>query len=169
MCLVDHDQIERAEFTRLVIDALNPGDDYLFAGVTGLQSHRKNADPQFRTEFPDLVGVLFQKFPDVGDDQDPSVPSFNRVLCDLSQADSLAAAGRNYHARIRVLCPQVLIHGGDGFLLIGPQQKAHGIFSPAFPERIYCFGGGMDIISSSRTKHLPPSTGSPISSRIRLI
>ena len=62
-----HDyQIKRAEVTCFVVDALNSCYDDLLRGVATSESGGIDADPQFRTEFADLGGILFQQFFDMG-------------------------------------------------------------------------------------------------------
>ena len=82
----DH-QIERAEITCFVVDALNSCHDDLLRGVATSESGGIDADFQLRAEFADLVGILLQQFFDMGKDQHASIPFFDGIFGYLSQND----------------------------------------------------------------------------------
>ena len=74
---IHDDKVKGIQLAGLVVHALNSGDNDLLRGVAAPESGGIDADLQFRTELADLVGILFEKFLDMGEEQHPTIPFFN--------------------------------------------------------------------------------------------
>ena len=120
MGLIHNHKVEGIQLAGLVVHALNSGDNDLLRGVAAPESGGIDADLQFRTELADLVGILFEKLLDMGEEQHPTIPFFNGILCDLSENQRFAATAWDYHARVCLFAAEVFIYGVNRSLLIRP-------------------------------------------------
>ena len=102
VCFIHDDKVKGVQLAGLVVHALNPGDNDLLRGVAAPESGGIDADLQFRTEFADLVGILFQQFLDMGKDQHASIPFFHGILCDLSENQTFARIVMDYKVSINI-------------------------------------------------------------------
>ena len=117
---IHDDKVKGVQLAGLVVHALNSGDNDLLRGVAAPESGGIDADLQFRTEFADLVGILFEKLLDMGKDQHASIPFFNGILCDLSEDQTFSSTRWQHHARVCFFAAEVFIYGVNRSLLIRP-------------------------------------------------
>ena len=117
-----HDnEIEGTEFRRLVVDALDSCDDDGFFRLPGFQPRGIDSDFHFGVEFADFVGVLFEKFLDVGENEDAPVPSFNGIFGNLCQDKTFPCRSGKHDARVVVVFAEIIINRVHRLLLIVTQ------------------------------------------------
>ena len=124
---IHNHKVEGIQFACLVVNALNPGDNDLLRGVAAPESGGIDADLQFRAEFADLVGILFEKLLDMGEEQHPTIPFFNGILCDLSEDQTFSSTRWQHNARVVVFCAEMLVNSLNRLGLI---RSRNDHFSP---------------------------------------
>lgn len=119
-----HDnKVERSEFGRLVVYALDSGHNDGFFRLPGFQPRGIDSDRHFGAEFPDFVRILFKQFLDMGKDEHASVPYLNGIFGYLGQDQTFPGSRGKHDARIVVVLTEIAVNRVHRLLLVITQVQ----------------------------------------------